>query len=110
MSEAPVPTSNVLFSAWTHIASKCAQDNKSFMACKKHDRDPKACLEDGAVVTRCVLSVLKDLDSRCNGEFNAYAKCMHYNSNNFDNCRSEQSQFFFRVRSLSITCRYTIMC
>lgn len=90
---APVPTSAVLMSAWTQIATKCSSQNKTFMACKASDADPAACLRQGDEVSGCVLSVLKDLNSKCKNEFNAYAKCMDYYSNDFESCRTEQKNF-----------------
>lgn len=90
---APVPTSAVLMTAWTHIATKCTAQNKAFLACKSSDGDPAVCLAQGDEVSRCVLTVLKDLNDNCNSEFNAFAKCMDYNSNNFEGCRAEQKKF-----------------
>lgn len=63
------------------------------MACKASDADPAACLRQGDEVSGCVLSVLKDLNSKCKNEFNAYAKCMDYYSNDFESCRTEQKNF-----------------
>ena len=90
---APVPTSAVLMTAWTHIATKCTAPNKAFMQCKAGDSDPAACLAKGDEVSRCALSVLKELNDSCSQEFNAYAKCMDYNSNEFESCRTEQKKF-----------------
>jgi len=80
-------------SAWTHIATKCAEQNKEFMECKKRDRDPAACIPCGEKVITCVSSVLKELDQRCPEEFAAYSKCMHYYHNKFEECRPEQTTF-----------------
>ena len=54
---APVPTSSVLFAAWTHISTKCATQNKAFLECKKNDQNPEKCLAAGDEVSGCVLSV-----------------------------------------------------
>lgn len=79
--------------AWTHLAVKCNAQNKAFMACKKADRDPKACLAAGDEVSACTLSVLKELHASCSNDFNAYASCMDWNSNDFTQCRKAQEAF-----------------
>jgi hypothetical protein len=53
----PVPTSSVLMASWTHIATKCAAQNKEYIECKKSDANPAACLACGDKVSGCVLSV-----------------------------------------------------
>ena len=91
--QGPVPTSAVLMAAWTHLATKCATQNKAFMACKKADRDPKACLAAGDEVSSCTVKVLKDLHATCGSDLNAYAKCMDWYSNDFERCRDAQKAF-----------------
>ena len=36
---------------------------------------------------------LKELHGKCPQEFNAYAECMDYNSNNLEKCRAQQKAF-----------------
>ncbi|PIA39428.1 hypothetical protein AQUCO_02600107v1 [Aquilegia coerulea] len=89
----PIPTSAVLMSASKHIAAKCREENRAFINCKKKDQNPEKCLHQGREVTRCVLTVLKDLHERCTKEMDAYVGCMYYHTNEFDLCRKEQEEF-----------------
>ncbi|KAF5774165.1 putative NADH dehydrogenase [ubiquinone] (complex I), alpha subcomplex, subunit 8 [Helianthus annuus] len=89
----PVPTSAVLMSASKHIATRCRGENVAFLKCKKEDPNPEKCLDKGRQVTRCVLSLLKDLHQKCTKEMDAYAGCMYYNTDEFELCRKEQKEF-----------------
>ncbi|KAK4365309.1 hypothetical protein RND71_016667 [Anisodus tanguticus] len=84
----PIPTSAVLMSASKHIDIRCRSENVAYLKCKKDDPNPEKCLQKGQQVTRCVLSLLKDLHQRCNKEMDAYAGCMYYNTNEFEMCRA----------------------
>jgi NADH dehydrogenase (ubiquinone) 1 alpha subcomplex subunit 8 len=44
----------VLTSISKHIAVSCAKENAAFIECKRQDRNPEVCLEQGAAVTTCV--------------------------------------------------------
>jgi hypothetical protein len=44
----------VLMAASKHVAVSCASVNEAFIACKKRDKDPAACLAAGDAVTSCV--------------------------------------------------------
>ncbi|KAB2599478.1 NADH dehydrogenase [ubiquinone] 1 alpha subcomplex subunit 8-B-like [Pyrus ussuriensis x Pyrus communis] len=79
----PIPTSAVLTAA----------ENVAFLKCKKKDPNPDKCLDKGRQVTRCVLTLLKDLHQSCTKEMDAYVGCMYYNTNEFDLCRTEQEEF-----------------
>jgi len=50
----PPPVSAVLMAASKHVAVSCASVNEAFIACKKRDKDPAACLAAGDAVTSCV--------------------------------------------------------
>ncbi|XP_004296780.1 PREDICTED: NADH dehydrogenase [ubiquinone] 1 alpha subcomplex subunit 8-B [Fragaria vesca subsp. vesca] len=89
----PIPTSAVLTSAAKHIQFRCQEENVAFLKCKKKDANPEKCLDQGRQVTRCVLSLLKDLHQRCTKEMDEYVGCMYYNTNEFDLCRKEQEKF-----------------
>ncbi|GAB4828822.1 hypothetical protein Ancab_018483 [Ancistrocladus abbreviatus] len=89
----PIPTSAVLMASSKHIALRCRNENVAFLKCKKKDPNPETCLDKGQEVTRCVLSLLKDLHQRCTKEMDAYAGCMYYHTNEFDMCRKEQQEF-----------------
>ncbi|CAM8988294.1 hypothetical protein QQ045_006417 [Rhodiola kirilowii] len=89
----PIPTSAVMMASSKHIGMRCFQENVEFLKCKKKDANPEKCLDKGQQVTRCVLSLLKDLHQRCTKEMDAYAGCMYYHTNEFDMCRKEQEVF-----------------
>ncbi|KAG6593937.1 NADH dehydrogenase [ubiquinone] 1 alpha subcomplex subunit 8-B, partial [Cucurbita argyrosperma subsp. sororia] len=72
----PIPTSAVLMSSSKHIANMCRSENVAYLQCKRKDPNPEKCLEKGQQVTRCVLSLLKDLHQRCTKEMDAYVGCM----------------------------------
>ncbi|KAF6167230.1 hypothetical protein GIB67_029868 [Kingdonia uniflora] len=89
----PIPTSAVLTAASKHISTKCRAENMAFLNCKKNDPNPEKCLEKGRQVTSCVLNLLKGLHEKCTKEFDTYAGCMYYNTNEFELCRKEQQEF-----------------
>ncbi|KAF3785964.1 NADH dehydrogenase ubiquinone 1 alpha subcomplex subunit 8-A [Nymphaea thermarum] len=89
----PIPTSAVLMAASKHIATRCREENRAFILCKKKDPNPEKCLDKGQQVTRCVLSLLKKLHEKCPQEMDAYASCMYYHTNEFEFCRKEQQKF-----------------
>ncbi|KAM0962825.1 hypothetical protein ACFX13_022324 [Malus domestica] len=89
----PIPTSAVLTAAAKHIQFNCQAENVAFLKCKKKDPNPEKCLDKGRQVTRCVLTLLKDLHQRCTTEMDGYVGCMYYNTNEFDLCRKEQEEF-----------------
>ncbi|TQD71126.1 hypothetical protein C1H46_043282 [Malus baccata] len=89
----PIPTSAVLTAAAKHIQFSCQAENVAFLKCKKKDPNPDKCIDKGRQVTRCVLTLLKDLHQRCTKEMDAYVGCMYYNTNEFDLCRTEQEEF-----------------
>jgi len=53
----PVPASSVLMSASKLISSECGGVSKAYIACKKKDPNPEACLGEGDVVTSCVIDL-----------------------------------------------------
>ena len=86
-------TSSALFSVHKHLQQRCAQKSAAYLACKKNDQNPAACLEEGAKVTGCMIDLLKELKAKCPDSMNKYAECMDYRSNKFDKCRAEQAAF-----------------
>lgn len=91
------PTSAVLMSVSKHIAHRCAKVNKVYVECKKKDKNPETCLEEGKGVTECTIELLKDLKDKAPEELKAYYSCMDYYSNNFEKCRKEQAAFEAKV-------------
>ena len=66
-------TSSVLFSVHKHLQQRCAQKSAAYLACKKNDQNPAACLEEGAKVTGCMIDLLKELKAKCPDSMNKYA-------------------------------------
>ncbi|XP_024371981.1 NADH dehydrogenase [ubiquinone] 1 alpha subcomplex subunit 8-A [Physcomitrium patens] len=93
VDRAPITTSAVLMSSSKHIASKCGAENRAFLDCKKNDPNPEKCLQKGQNVTQCVISLLRELNTKCPKAMESYTKCMDYYSNEFELCRKEQREF-----------------
>lgn len=89
----PITTSAVLMMASKHLTSTCRAENKAFLDCKRADPNPEKCLDRGLNVTRCTLSLLKELHDKCPKEMDAFAKCMDYYGNEFKLCRKQQQEF-----------------
>ena len=47
------PTSAVLMSIYKHIRHRCAKVNRAYEDCKKKDKNPATCIEEGLAVSRC---------------------------------------------------------
>ena len=75
-----------------HLQKRCADRSAAYLACKKKDQNPAACLEEGAKVTGYMIDLLKEL-KEVPDSLNKYAECMDYRSNKFDKCRAEQEAF-----------------
>ena len=90
--EGRADTSSML-SVHKHLQARCADRSAAYLACKKNDQNPAACLEEGAKVTGCMLDLLKELKGKCPDTLNKYAACMDYRSNQFTKCRAEQAAF-----------------
>lgn len=57
LQSAPVTTSAVLMSTSKHITSRCGEENRAFLNCKRDDPNPEKCLAQGQKVTKCVVSL-----------------------------------------------------
>ena len=90
---AEVPTGAVLYGLAKHIKASCGTCSRDFMRCKKEDMDPKACLDKGATLTRCVMDVTKTANEKAGEELNKFASCLHYYGSKFEKCRKEQAAF-----------------
>ncbi|KAG6556420.1 hypothetical protein Mapa_002363 [Marchantia paleacea] len=93
LQSAPVTTSAVLMSTSKHITSRCGQENRAFLNCKRDDPNPEKCLAQGQKVTKCVVSLLRDLHETCPKAMDAFTKCMDYYGNEFELCRKQQADF-----------------
>merc|ERR1712118_650079 len=88
---AAMAESSVLMAASKHIAARCKAENAAFVACKRADADPEACLKQGEKVTGCVLTLLKSLQATCGNDLDAYSKCMYTNTSEYAKCRQEEA-------------------
>lgn len=76
-----------------HVGKYCDDPGKEFMLCKKEEKDPRKCLNEGKAVTSCALEFFRRLKSSCYEEFDNYGKCINYGSQTFEfrKCRPEQA-------------------
>jgi hypothetical protein len=77
--DAPPPVSAVLMAAAKHVAVMCAAPSAAFVACKKGDKNPAACLAAGDAVTACVAGLLKRATEAAPEELAKYVDCLEYN-------------------------------
>ncbi|KAF6051448.1 hypothetical protein FOB58_001508 [Candida parapsilosis] len=84
-------TSAPLLSASYYIGDRCKPYNDDFMLCKdEHNGGTIDCLKEGRRVTRCVISVLKDLNKYCFDEFKLHYECLEQNNQYFSRCRASE--------------------
>ncbi|KAI5950829.1 NdufA8 [Candida jiufengensis] len=84
-------TSAPLLSASYYIGDRCKPYNDDFMLCKdEHNGGTIDCLKEGRRVTRCAISVLKDLNKYCFDEFKLHYDCLEQNNQYFSRCRSSE--------------------
>jgi len=46
------------------------------MLCKSEEKDPRKCLNEGKVVTRCAMNFFRELKKNCAQEFEDYSVCL----------------------------------
>ena len=86
-------TSAVLIGAAHHYGAYCSKENDAFMECRIDSKDPRKCLEEGKIVTRCALEFFKKIKGSCNVEFTDHWTCLDYNNQKFVKCRKTQGAF-----------------
>ncbi|CAM9138101.1 unnamed protein product [Heterosigma akashiwo] len=91
MASTTAPTSDILWAASKLIGSECAVENKKFYECKLKDKNPAACVGEGAIVQSCVFSLLKKVDSKCPEQFKAFNACLDRKSGAFGDCKDLQN-------------------
>ncbi|KAJ2723169.1 ndufa8, NADH-ubiquinone oxidoreductase complex I 19kd subunit [Coemansia sp. Benny D115] len=82
-----------LKSASFFMGSLCKEYNEDFMLCKNESRDPKHCLKEGRKVTRCAISALQKIESKCLEEFRAHWQCLDVKNQEFGKCRDQEKVF-----------------
>ncbi|CAX39773.1 NADH dehydrogenase [ubiquinone] 1 alpha subcomplex subunit, putative [Candida dubliniensis CD36] len=84
-------TSAPLLSASYYIGDKCKPFNDDFLLCKQeHNGGTLECMKEGRRVTRCAISVLKDINKYCFDEFKLHYECLEQNNQYFNRCRSSE--------------------
>ncbi|CUM64607.1 uncharacterized protein PRCAT00002215001 [Priceomyces carsonii] len=84
-------TSAPLLSASYFIGSKCKPFNDDFMLCKDENNGGTVeCLKEGRRVTRCAISVLKDINQYCFDEFKLHYECLEQENHSLGHCRNSE--------------------
>lgn len=84
-------TSAPLLSASYFIGAKCKPYNDDFMLCKdENNGGTMECLKEGRRVTRCAVSVLKDINKYCFDEFKLHYDCLEQENHRLAYCRSSE--------------------
>uniref|UniRef100_A0A1A9VX71 NADH dehydrogenase [ubiquinone] 1 alpha subcomplex subunit 8 n=1 Tax=Glossina austeni TaxID=7395 RepID=A0A1A9VX71_GLOAU len=78
-----------------HLGKSCENPNNEFMLCRLELDDPRACIMEGKVVTRCALDFFRKVKKSCYEEFMQYANCLDKSSGTmaFRHCRKTQGVF-----------------
>ena len=84
-------TSAPLLSASYYIGAKCKPYNDDFMMCKNENNGGTLeCMKEGRRVTRCAVSVLKDINKHCLDEFKLHYECLEQENHNMGHCRHSE--------------------
>ena len=83
-------TSAVLTAAAHALGKYCDEDFKDFMGCRYVTKDPRQCLEEGKLVTKCAMKFFKAMKVHCHEEFTKYWTCLDYNNQEYGYCRKSQ--------------------
>jgi len=77
------------------LGKYCEDINNEFMLCRKEERDPRKCLNEGKAVTSCTLNFFRLVKKNCMEEFMDYADCLDRSSDDlrFSKCRKTQAIF-----------------
>ena len=77
-------------SAAYFINAHCKDYNDDFMLCKRDSMDPAVCAAQGRKVSRCVLDLMKQMQTHCDKTFNAHWQCLEQGNNYYWKCRPEE--------------------
>ena len=87
-------TSAPLLSASYFIGAQCKPYNDDFMLCKDaNNGGTLECLKEGRRVTRCAISVLKDINKYCFDEFKLHYVCLGQVNHRLGSCRATEKIF-----------------
>lgn len=85
-------TSAPLLSASYFIGDRCKPYNDDFMLCKdQNNGGTMECLKEGRRVTRCAISVLKDINKYCFDEFKLHYECLEQENHRLGYCRQTEA-------------------
>merc|ERR1712002_58025 len=78
-----------------HLGKNCENPNNEFILCRKEEKDPRKCIEEGKLVTACALDFFRQIKESCLDEFTQYSNCLDKSSKdlNYRHCRNTQSIF-----------------
>ncbi|KAK6460552.1 hypothetical protein DFJ63DRAFT_235253 [Scheffersomyces coipomensis] len=84
-------TSAPLLAASYFIGAQCKPYNDDFMLCKDENNGGTLdCLKEGRRVTRCAISVLKDINKYCFDEFKLHYECLEQENHRTGHCRPSE--------------------
>ena len=61
----------------THVLRSIFQE---FMLCRKEEKDPRKCIEEGKMVTACALEFFRKVKKACPQELKDYSQCLDKSS------------------------------
>ncbi|XP_042214304.1 NADH dehydrogenase [ubiquinone] 1 alpha subcomplex subunit 8-like [Homarus americanus] len=78
-----------------HLGKACENENSEFMLCRREEKDPRKCIDEGKAVTACSLSFFRKIKKACLEEFNQYSNCLDKSSRDLEyrHCRNTQAVF-----------------
>ncbi|XP_069954150.1 NADH dehydrogenase [ubiquinone] 1 alpha subcomplex subunit 8 [Cherax quadricarinatus] len=78
-----------------HMGKTCETPNNEFMLCRREEKDPRKCINEGKEVTACALSFFRKIKKNCLEEFTQYSNCLDKSSVNLEyrHCRNTQAIF-----------------
>jgi NADH dehydrogenase (ubiquinone) 1 alpha subcomplex subunit 8 len=68
----------VLRAAAHQMGKYCDTESKEFMLCRREEKDPRKCMQEGKAVTNCGVSFLMKMKEHCMKEFTEYWQCIDY--------------------------------
>lgn len=76
-----------------HLGKTCEEQNNEYMLCRKEEKDPRKCLDEGKAVTACSLNFFRKIKKSCLEEFSQYANCLDKSSRDMEYkyCRNTQA-------------------
>lgn len=76
-----------------HLGKTCEAQNNEYMLCRKEEKDPRKCLDEGKAVTACSLNFFRQIKKSCLEEFSQYANCLDKSSRDMEYkyCRNTQA-------------------